>query len=31
VPVTWQDYPMGHEVLSEEIQDIGLWLQAILQ
>lgn len=31
VPVTWQDYPMSHEVLSEEIQDIGLWLQAILR
>ena len=31
VPVAWQDYPMGHEVLSEEIQDIGLWLQAILR
>ena len=31
VPVTWQDYPMGHEVLSEEIQDIGLWLQATLR
>jgi phospholipase/carboxylesterase len=31
VPVTWQDYPMGHEVLSEEIQDIGRWLSALLQ
>jgi phospholipase/carboxylesterase len=31
VPVTWQDYPMSHEVLSEEIQDIGLWLQATLR
>jgi phospholipase/carboxylesterase len=31
VPVTWQDYPMGHEVLSEEIQDIGRWLHARLK
>jgi phospholipase/carboxylesterase len=30
VPVTWQDYPMGHEVLNEEIQDIGRWLHARL-
>jgi phospholipase/carboxylesterase len=30
VPVKWQDYPMSHEVLPEEIQDIGAWLQAIL-
>lgn len=28
VPVTWKDYPMSHEVLSEEIQDIGHWLLA---
>ncbi|PKL99112.1 MAG: carboxylesterase [Gammaproteobacteria bacterium HGW-Gammaproteobacteria-9] len=26
VKVTWRDYPMGHEVLGEEIQDIGDWL-----
>ena len=26
VTVTWQEYPMGHEVLPEEIQDIGQWL-----
>ncbi|WP_445179684.1 alpha/beta hydrolase [Pseudomonas sp. McL0111] len=26
VTVTWQEYPMGHEVLPEEIQDIGVWL-----
>ncbi|OMQ40421.1 MULTISPECIES: alpha/beta hydrolase [Pseudomonas] len=26
VTVTWQEYPMGHEVLPEEIRDIGLWL-----
>ena len=23
---TWQEYPMGHEVLPEEIRDIGVWL-----
>ena len=26
VRVTWQEYPMGHEVLPEEIRDIGAWL-----
>jgi phospholipase/carboxylesterase len=26
VTVTWQEYPMGHEVLPEEIRDIGDWL-----
>jgi phospholipase/carboxylesterase len=26
VTVTWQEYPMGHEVLPEEIRDIGVWL-----
>ena len=26
VSVTWQEYPMGHEVLPEEISDIGNWL-----
>lgn len=26
VPVTWRDYPMGHEVLPEEVRDIGAWL-----
>ena len=26
VTVTWQEYPMGHEVLPEEIRDIGAWL-----
>ena len=26
VSVTWQEYPMGHEVLPEEISDIGTWL-----
>jgi phospholipase/carboxylesterase len=30
VPVTWQDYPMSHEVLSEEIHDIGAWLAKVL-
>lgn len=27
VTVTWQEYPMGHEVLPEEIRDIGQWLR----
>lgn len=26
VTVTWQEYPMEHEVLPEEIGDIGTWL-----
>lgn len=26
VTVTWQEYPMGHEVLPEEIRDISTWL-----
>ncbi|MEK1906136.1 MAG: alpha/beta fold hydrolase [Pseudomonas sp.] len=26
VPVQWREYPMGHEVLMEEIQAIGDWL-----
>ena len=26
VTVSWQEYPMGHEVLPEEIRDIGTWL-----
>ena len=26
VAVTWQEYPMSHEVLPEEIGDIGVWL-----
>ncbi|AZD33830.1 Carboxylesterase [Pseudomonas chlororaphis subsp. aurantiaca] len=26
VTVTWQEYPMGHEVLPEEIRDVGAWL-----
>ena len=26
VAVTWQEYPMSHEVLPEEIRDIGVWL-----
>ncbi len=30
VTVTWQEYPMGHEVLPEEIRDIGTWLTARL-
>ena len=30
VTVTWQEYPMGHEVLPQEIHDIGAWLTARL-
>ncbi|WP_137818026.1 alpha/beta hydrolase [Pseudomonas sp. 2FG] len=30
VPVTWQEYPMSHEVLPEEVRDIGTWLAARL-
>ena len=30
VTATWQEYPMGHEVLPEEIRDIGAWLTARL-
>lgn len=26
VTVTWQEYPMGHEVLPEEVRDIDTWL-----
>ncbi|HEX8595133.1 MAG TPA: alpha/beta hydrolase [Pseudomonas sp.] len=26
VTVAWQEYPMGHEVLPQEISDIGSWL-----
>jgi len=31
VPVTWREYPMGHEVITEEIQDIGTWLKQVLK
>ena len=30
VTVAWQEYPMGHEVLPQEIHDIGTWLAARL-
>jgi phospholipase/carboxylesterase len=30
VTVTWQEYPMGHEVLPQEISDIGVWLAQTL-
>ncbi|SDH96716.1 phospholipase/carboxylesterase [Pseudomonas flavescens] len=30
VNVTWQEYAMGHEVLPEQIRDIGNWLAARL-
>ena len=26
VPVGWRDYPMAHEVLPQQIRDIGAWL-----
>lgn len=26
VEVAWHDYPMGHEVVNEELRDIALWL-----
>ncbi|MGN8144738.1 alpha/beta hydrolase [Pseudomonas sp. 22105] len=31
VTVTWQEYPMEHEVLPEEIRDIGTWLSEHLR
>ncbi|QLF94345.1 alpha/beta hydrolase [Pseudomonas sp. ABC1] len=31
VDVQWRDYPMGHEVLPEEVLDIGDWLAERLQ
>ncbi|POA20466.1 carboxylesterase [Pseudomonas sp. FW300-N1A1] len=31
VTVAWQEYPMGHEVLPEEIRDIGAWLSERLR
>ena len=30
VNALWQEYPMGHEVLPEEIRDIGAWLASRL-
>ena len=30
VAVTWKEYPMEHQVVPEEIQDIGAWLKARL-
>ncbi|KRW59635.1 alpha/beta hydrolase [Pseudomonas sp. TTU2014-080ASC] len=27
VNVQWREYPMGHEVINEEIRDIALWLE----
>ena len=27
VSVQWRDYPMGHEVVNEEIRDIADWLE----
>lgn len=31
VKTTWHDYPMQHEVINEELQDIANWLIEILQ
>ena len=31
VTVIWQEYPMEHEVLPEEIRDIGVWLSERLR
>lgn len=31
VTTTWHDYPMRHEVINEELQDIAHWLVTILQ
>ena len=28
--VEWREYPMGHEVCLEEIQEISRWLQSVL-
>ncbi|AYC31911.1 alpha/beta fold hydrolase [Pseudomonas cavernae] len=30
VPASWREYPMAHEVLPEEVRDIGTWLAARL-
>lgn len=30
VAVTWKEYPMEHQVVPDEIQDIGAWLKARL-
>ncbi len=29
--VEWREYPMGHEVCMEEIQEISRWLQSVLE
>lgn len=31
VQTTWHDYPMQHEVINEELQDIATWLAEVLQ
>ncbi len=30
LPISWQEYPMGHEVCTDEIHDIGVWLTQLL-
>jgi len=29
-PVEWREYPMGHEVCMDQLQDISVWLQRVL-
>jgi phospholipase/carboxylesterase len=29
-PLTWQLYPMGHEVIVDELADVGQWLAGVL-
>lgn len=29
-PVQWREYPMGHEVCLDQLQDISVWLQRVL-
>src|SRR5690606_19961076 len=31
VPAGWREYPMGHEVVMEEIADISAWLEQRLK
>jgi phospholipase/carboxylesterase len=31
IAVNWRDYPMQHEVLAEEVHDIGSWIATRLQ
>ncbi len=29
-PVDWREYPMAHEIIAEELRDIGRWLAGVL-